>query len=185
MRFRTVAVLAIALIPVPAALTISRFLPRAHAGAVPREAQPQVAEMAMPRESVREARPGEDVQPDGTYAGFVVTFPEDTHTGQFEAGGRLEINRDPGLRKPEKIGIAVIVEDAESGEVLDTRDHGTYVADPAEQYRIGVAEQFNLPPGAYRIRFYAFNPGTSQRRPDGKSRPALVAERTKVVTVQP
>ncbi len=109
-------------------------------------------------------------------------FPERTRSGQFVVKGRLEINPDRG-RVREEIAISVLVEDAFTGDALDARDHGSLVAVPTEEYRRNVTEKFELPSGTYRIRFRAAYPNVAIRNQDGSTSPGVVAEATRVVTV--
>jgi hypothetical protein len=158
MRFRTVAVLALVAIPVPTALMLSRFMPRAHAR-VAAGAQQMAAADGQQQEAVWETPPAIARAAPMTRAGagWNVTWPAEgvMNTGQFEVVGTLEINPS-SRRKPKQIAVSVIVEDAMTGQVVDERDHGTFVADPAQEYRISVAEQFNLPPGTWMVRFQSF-----------------------------
>jgi hypothetical protein len=182
MKFRCVAAITLVAIPIPTALLLSRFLPRASAHpprqiAISRATQ-HLEDQSNPFETVtvlsdsqpQKAQVAEKFKGPAIRAQWVVEFPEMPRSGQFVIRGRLEINPD-AARKQEEIAVSVLVDDAETGTNLDSRNHGILVADPAEHYTKNVSEKFDLPSGVHRIRFLADYPNVTIRHQDGSSSP--------------
>lgn len=182
MKFKILAVVALLVILIPAALVATMLAARASASA-PREGQ----EFSNPLETstvVSEGTPpsGQTALESQVRAAWSVDIPTNMRSGRLALDGTLEINPDPA-RGREEISIMVLVEDPETGNVLDSRDHGVLNASPSQRYRRAVEEKFDLPPGTYRIRFLAAYANAASVQPDGSTAPAVVAETTGVVTV--
>jgi hypothetical protein len=133
-------------------LLLSLIIVRASSAGT-REA-PQVLQLSAFGDTVRDAPAKPAPAKSGLHAAWTVEFPENTRTGRFVAKGTLNVYPDLN-RTEESVVVGVLVQDAATGETLDARDHGRLEVDPRKAYSQRYSENFDLPPGRYRVRFRA------------------------------